>query len=302
MNFSIRQLRAFVATARMRSFTRAAEHLHVTQPGLSAMLRELETQLDCKLFERTTRSVTPTVQGEEFLPTAVRVLKELDDSAASLGRITATQRRRLSVGATPVIASSIFPEACAAFATLHPNVQVEVQDLDRAAIYERVQNGELDAGFGAFLTASSVVRRRRLLASPLMLITAVGEASSTTQRAARWKDLTSGSLLGLPPDNPIQQLVESQLRAIGSSVALKLSFNQLHTLLAMVESGAGWAVLPDFVTSAASRYQVRVQLLRAPSVSVDFYEITKAGRARSELLSDFGKCLVQALGAHKSAR
>lgn len=297
MNFSVRQLQAFVATARTRSFTRAAEQLHISQPGLSAMLREFEAQLNCRLFERTTRSVSPTAQGEEFLPTAIRVLKELDEAVLSLGRITSSQKRRLAVGATPVIASSILPETFALFAKLHPTVQVEVQDLDRAAIYERVQTGELDAGFGAFLTSSSTVRRRRLLESSLILISNEEKPS----RTKRWKDLSGLKLLGLPPDNPIQQLVESQVRASDASAVFGTSFNQLHTLLAMVEAGAGSAILPDFVRAASARYEVAIQSLRAPAISVTFYEITRAGRPSNDLLVDFGKSLVQSIGAHNRA-
>jgi DNA-binding transcriptional LysR family regulator len=296
MNLSVRQLRAFVATARLRSFTRAAEQLHMTQPGLSGMLRELETQLDCTLFERTTRSVTPTVQGEAFLPTAVRVLRELEEASLSLGHITATQRRRLSVGATPVLASSVFPAACAAFAERHPAVRVEVQDLDRGAIYEKVQNGELDAGFGAFLTASSTVKRRKLLSSPLVLVCAVGRAAGSV----RWKDVARETMIGLPPGNPIQQLVDSHLRGSAvSSLGEPQSFNHLHTLLAMVEAGMGLTILPHFVAGAASRYSVCLRELSAPRVAVDFYEITKAGRKGNELLAEFGNCLVAALASQR---
>jgi DNA-binding transcriptional LysR family regulator len=298
VNFSIRQLRAFVATARLRSFTRAAEQLHVTQPGLSGMLRELEAQLDCRLFERTTRSVTTTAQGEEFLPTALRVLKELDDAVLSLGQITSEEKRRLSVGATPVIASSILPEACAAFAQLHPRVRVEIQDLDRSAIFDRVRTGALDAGFGAFLETSSAVRRRRLMASSLVWISAGHGAT----RAASWVDLAGETMLGLPPDNPIQQVVEQHLRQAGVPVGPGLSFNHLHTLLGMVESGAGSAVLPDFVRGAAARYEVSVRPLRAPAIGVDFYEITKSGRQRNDLLVDFGSCLVQCLARGRNQR
>jgi DNA-binding transcriptional LysR family regulator len=298
VNFSIRQLRAFVATARLASFTRAAEQLHVTQPGLSGMLRELESQLDCRLFERTTRSVALTAQGQEFLPTALRVLKEIDESLLSLGQITSEEKRRLVIGATPVIASSILPDACAAFAQLHPRVRVEIQDLERSMIFERVQGGALDAGFGAFLESSSAVRRRRLMASTLVWITAGHSAA----RPVGWADLSQQVLLGLPADNPIQQMVDHQFREGRLQVGAGMHFNHLHTLLGMVESGAGSAVLPDFVRGAAGRYGVSVHPIRDPSVAVDFYEITKSGRQRNDLLVDFGACLVQCLGRGRPGR
>lgn len=300
MNLSARQLRAFVAAARVQSFTRAAEQLHVTQPGLSAMLRELEAQLDCRLFERTTRSVALTAQGMAFLPTATRVLRELDDAAASLGRITATQKRRLSVGATPVIASSVLPQACAVFAQAHPNVEVEVQDLDRALIYERVQSGVLDAGFGAFLTTSRAVRRRKLLDAQLLLIMPA-DKSPTEAAPLRWKEAPRHGMLGLPPTNPIQQQVEASLRDSGEPGQFVQSFNHLHTLLAMVEAGRGAAVLPSFVAGAAARYRVALHALRQPVVPVDFFEITKAGREESDVLTAFAECITAVLSPWTSA-
>src|SRR4051812_6265433 len=112
MNLSLRQLRAFAAIAKLQSFTRAAEQLHITQPGLSGMVRDIEEQLECRLFERTTRAVALTEHGRAFLPVVTRVLAELDAATASLSQLSAASGRRLLVGATPVIASSILPEAC----------------------------------------------------------------------------------------------------------------------------------------------------------------------------------------------
>jgi DNA-binding transcriptional LysR family regulator len=293
MNVSVRQLRAFVAIARLHSFTRAAEQLHITQSGLSGMLRDLERQLDCRLFDRTTRALAPTAQGEAFLPVANRVLAQLDAAAASLGELSSEERSRLVVGATPVIASSILPAACAAFAQSRPGVQVEVHDLDRAQVHGRVQTGELDAGFGVFLDAATGIRRQPLLKTRLLLVTGgAGQA-----RRMRWSDMGARSLLGLPPHNPIQQLVDRHLPAGARLDASSPRFNHLHTLLGMVEAGAGDAVLPSFVAAAAARYRVTLRPLVHPEVDVEFYEITKAGRPRSPLLAEFGEVLVRTMNA-----
>jgi DNA-binding transcriptional LysR family regulator len=71
MNVSTRQLQAFIAIARLGSFTRAAEEVFMTQAGLSLMLKDLEAQVGARLFDRTTRSVRLTVAGETLLPTRV---------------------------------------------------------------------------------------------------------------------------------------------------------------------------------------------------------------------------------------
>src|SRR5258705_272173 len=73
MKISSRQLKAFVLTARHRSFSRAAEQLFISQSGMSVLVRELETQLGFRLFDRTTRKVSLTEPGLRFLPIAARV-------------------------------------------------------------------------------------------------------------------------------------------------------------------------------------------------------------------------------------
>jgi DNA-binding transcriptional LysR family regulator len=291
LNLSVRQLRAFVVIARLRSFTRAAEQLHITQSGLSGMVRDIEQQLDCRLFERTTRAVALTGHGESFLPVATRVLADLDAAAASLGQLSSMERRRLAVGATPVIASSILPATCAEFASAHPGVQVDVHDLDRAQIHARVLDGTLDAGFGVFLDAASGLRRQPLLKTPLVLVTSGRESA----KGVRWSSLADARMLALPVKNPIQQLVDAHLPPAAPGAPPPPTFNQLHTLLAMVEAGAGDAVLPSFVSAAAARYLVTLQPLVQPKVDVEFYEITKAGRPRSTLLAGFAEQLVRTM-------
>ena len=107
MNFSFRQMRAFLAVARHASFTKAAEQLHISQAGLSAMVRDLETQLDCRLFERTTRAVRLTPAGQALLPVAQRTVHDLGAAVAQLGALGASGRDRLRVGVTPLIACSV---------------------------------------------------------------------------------------------------------------------------------------------------------------------------------------------------
>jgi DNA-binding transcriptional LysR family regulator len=86
MHITLRQLKAFLLTARYRSFSRAAEQLFITQSGMSVMVRELESQLGFPLFERTTRRVNLTEFGSRFLPVADRCLLDLEAAAINIRR------------------------------------------------------------------------------------------------------------------------------------------------------------------------------------------------------------------------
>jgi len=294
MNLSQRQIRAFLTIARLHSFTRAAEELHITQAGLSSMLRDIEAQLGCRLFDRTTRSVSLTQQGEAFVPVAARVLDDLDGAAATLGRLSESRLRTLSVGATPLVASCLLPTACTAFARSYPGVDVEVHDLDRAQIQEQVKNGRIDVGYGVFLETASGMQRVPLLKTELVLFSPA-TPSSRKARRMKWRDFERTPLVGLPVDNPIQKLVDSHLAVIGRGNEPRRVFNHLLTVLAMVEAGVGSAILPAFAAAAVPRYKLRVQRIDEPTVSLEFFEITKKGAQVTSMTKPFGRCLVAAM-------
>jgi DNA-binding transcriptional LysR family regulator len=84
MDVELRHLRAFAAVARLSSFTRAAEHLRITQPALSRTVRQLEGALHVTLLDRTSRHVALTAAGQEFLGHAERILAALDAAVAAV--------------------------------------------------------------------------------------------------------------------------------------------------------------------------------------------------------------------------
>jgi DNA-binding transcriptional LysR family regulator len=110
MNLSTRQMRAFLQVARLGNFTRAAEQAHITQAGLSILIREMEKQLGCRLFDRTTRVVTLTPSGRRLLPVVERLVTDLDDVAAQLGAEGDEARQTLRIAATPLVSSHLLPQ------------------------------------------------------------------------------------------------------------------------------------------------------------------------------------------------
>src|SRR5215207_3552700 len=84
---SVQQLRYAVAVADERHFGRAAAATHVSQPSLSAQVRELESRLGVAVFERTSRGVLLTPEGEQLVARARRVLTEVDDLVDAAGRL-----------------------------------------------------------------------------------------------------------------------------------------------------------------------------------------------------------------------
>ncbi len=283
MNVSTRQLQAFLAVARLHSITRAAEHIHISQAGLSLLLREMESQLGVRLFDRTTRSVSLTEGGRQLVPVAERMLAEWSDITSRLDKLSVDVARTLSVAATPLVCSSVMPVVLKALQQTRPDIAVQARDVERSQIESLVLSGEVDMALGILVKAGSGIRRQRLLSLPLVCVSprewALGASPSRPARRSQvaWADLASVPLIGLPVANPIQQLIDLRLREIGRANEARTTFNNLHSVVAMVEAGYGAAVMPAFVQGACSRYAVNVSVMTGPEVPLDFYAVTRKG-------------------------
>src|SRR5262249_10339994 len=159
IDFTSRQLRAFLLVARHRSFSRAAEALFITPSGLSVLIRELETQLGFRLFDRTTRHVALTSHGDELLAVAQRNLEQFDHTVSRIGQSATEASHSLSLGATPLLSANILPQPIREFRGDRSDLRIRLVEADSATIMERVQAGELDIGLGAFFKSASGVRR-----------------------------------------------------------------------------------------------------------------------------------------------
>lgn len=300
MNISSRQLKAFLLTARLGNFTKAAEAMHITQAGLSVMMRELETQLDARLFDRTTRTVTLTGAGEKFLPAAIRAMDEIEGAAAQINAIGEKARHTLRIAATPFVSSNLMPPICGHFRERYPEVAIQFVDCALQQVHDLVENGEVDLGFGFFFKAARGIERTLLHSFSLMRVAALGEGKSNAGKGAivtgktSWSALEDASLLALPPDNPIQQLVETHLAAVRPRHEEKTAFNYFETLIAMAASGVGVSVLPSLALIACQRYPVQCDILE-PRVSLGLYQISKRGRGKTSAMTDFTATLIAAL-------
>ena len=152
-------MRAFLLAAEFGSFTRAADTLLLTPSAVSVLIRELETQLGFRLFNRTTRHVALTPDGQELRAVATRVLEELDAAMSQIA-VARTTGQPLSIGAPPVIAAAVLPQAIREFQDQRPGFRLQVFDADLTTIKQRVEAAKLDMGLGIYSRASGVSNAR----------------------------------------------------------------------------------------------------------------------------------------------
>jgi DNA-binding transcriptional LysR family regulator len=295
VDFTSKQFRAFLLVAQHRSFSRAAEALYITPSGLSVLIRELETQLGFRLFDRTTRHVGLTSYGSDLLGVVRQSLEKVDSTVSRIGRSAAEASLSLSIGAPPLIAANVLPEAIKEFRSHRPDLRIQVFDVGGEALTRLVEEGKLDMSLGGFFHTAPGIRRTPLFRFSLMVIRpdsdpAVRRASTT------WSALKGEQLISLVPGNNVQQFIDKHLTRAGVLVPPRAVFNYLDTMIAMVEVGEGVAVIPSFVLPACRNRKVVMSRLINPVVHVDFSRISLRGKKLPSGAEDFTSFLQGYIG------
>lgn len=155
-------LRAFVAVAEERSFTRAAERLYLAQPWLSTQVRNLEARTGLKLFERSSHHVELTAAAQALLPLAKELLTSMDEAlSAAVASAQQSAPRMLRLGApTYTVRLAARVQALAEFEAARPEVEIAIDSNTTAELDRRLRDGGLDA---AFLVAPVPERGLRLM-------------------------------------------------------------------------------------------------------------------------------------------
>lgn len=292
MNITIRQIEAFLKVAEFGSFTRAAERLHVAQPALSQHVRDLESELGIRLFDRTTRRVELTDGGREFRNTAAKIIEDLELAARHAHELATRKRGRVAIAAPPLLAGAILPWAVADFRTAFPGIQVTVVEARADEIVELVRSGQVECGLGTFRAGEEGITTKALTSDSFALFCQPSHPFARKKRVT-WRELDNHPLVTLTRDSGIRLLVElgCETAQIGMSIAYEVS--QVTTALAMVEAGLGVAALPAYARVAARKDAVTTVPLVNPTITRDIVLITQNGRSLSPALASFARVLTK---------
>lgn len=275
----LRQLRYFIAVAEEQSFSRAAVRLHVSQPPLSMHVKGLEDGLGIRLFDRSNRGVALTPAGQVFYDEIRSVLRRLDQARIKAQNAGNGERGSICVGFVSIADYGVLPPALKRFREQFPHVEVQLHELTTDAQIKEIRAGRLDVGIGlapvdeADLTFETVLRERLLLAAP------TGHRLIKSAGAVRLKAFSSESFVIPPRDIApgLYDLIISQCRASGFTPKINQHARQMQTVIGLVASGMGFALVPSSVKNL-KRAGVQYRALRGATDSVELGVL----RARDE--------------------
>lgn len=140
-------MRYFLSVAEELSFRRAAERVHVTQPSLSAQIRQLEAEIGARLLERDTHQVSLTAAGRSFLEDCRRILRDADDSVRTVQRIASGKAGQLSIGFVSSLGHGLLPSVLKTYRRRYPDVDLRLLEMDTSQQIQELNAHRLDLGF-----------------------------------------------------------------------------------------------------------------------------------------------------------
>jgi DNA-binding transcriptional LysR family regulator len=257
----LRHLRYFVAVAEAENVSRAALKLHVSQPGLSRQIRDLEDELGFPLLERSAKSVRLTDAGRTFLTEARAVLQRAEEAVSAAKAIATGANGELHVGYAPSLTARILPPTLRAFQAELAKIRVKLHDLSTEEMFAGLREGKLQIAFVVRPTAAMLrgMRFEELLRDPICV--AVSPNHSLAQRrTVSIADIACEPIIAYNrkeyPD--AYELLQRLFAIAKAKPGIAEEHDSVSSLIAAVEAGAGVAVATQSITCVAG---VRLKLL-----------------------------------------
>lgn len=297
MDITLKQLRAFVTVANLGQFTLAADKLGSSQSAVSTLVRQLEQNLNLRLFDRHTRLLRLTQAGMDILPVAARAVADIEGMVESSHELNALRRGKISVAAGTVQAALLLPLLINAFNKLHPEVTVALHDVAEKAVLDYVANGTADLGIGTVPEDDSELMGTRLTIDEFLVVLHAEDPLVRTPEL-RWTDLADRKLIGPQRGNPIRDRLENELMRHGIILPLDKTMQEVAlplTIIGMVEAGLGVAIMTSAVTRLATSMGLVVRTPTEPHIQREVSLIQKRTRSLSPAARRFRDFLLKSV-------
>ena len=281
----LRHIEIFQAIRQTGSISAAAQLLHVSQPAVSKVLQHAELQLGFPLFLRIRGKLQPT-------PEALALEREVDkvtESLQGVRRLAQNLRREpgqsLRIGATPALALSLLPPAIREWTQRYPDIACELSSAHSRELVQNLLMREMDVALTLKSPDHPGLKAQALAHGVLVALAPRGYwAQAELGKPLPLMALAGAPLIGLSSADPLSARLDSYLEAVEPPPRVRISVQTYSLARAMVESGAGLAVIDPFTALGASTDSTCIRPL-APPLPITLYALTRADEPPPHMLA-----------------
>jgi DNA-binding transcriptional LysR family regulator len=296
-----RLLKTFLAVARNRNFTRAAEEIHLAQSSVSDQIQLLETELGTQLFIRSRLGLELTKAGETLRPYAEEILAMADEARAAVEAASGIAAGTVTIGALETIASRKLPQWLPAFQSNHPHINLRLKVAGSGDLLRKLEDGEIDIAF-CFDKDGLDERlvRRTISAEPLILIAAPEKESTSKGDLAA---LASLSFVATEAGCIYRHLFDKAFDEAGiAAPKLAAEVDSIGTIVRFVAAGTGSSLVPRFaVADALDRGEISELSWPGPTRAASLVMIWRRRRVQPPALKQLLAALSDGFAPARSA-
>ena len=245
------QLRTFLEVSRLRSFSRAAEKLSVTQPAISAQIRSLENEVGARLFDRDGGKVTFTAAGRVFEPFAEHVLQCHAHIGTTIAELHRSPRGEIAISANEATSLYVLPTVFAQFKKEYTRVSLKIVRDDRARTMEAVLNREVDFGVVSLPVKDARLTIDIIHKDEIVLVTAPNHPL-VSRDVVTLAELPQYSVV-LPKQGRQREQIDEIFRGLDAHPRIAMEVESSELLKRLVGAGLGMGFLPRVNVAADER-------------------------------------------------
>ena len=241
---TFQQLRYLVAIADAGTFGAAADEEFVTQPAISAQIKELERKLGVTLFERSSRGVFMTMQGSEVVERARAILRDMKDLVGSTHYEGDHLRGRIGLGVIPTLAPYVLPNVVRFIMSTHPKAELHIHELQTIHLLDSLRRGVIDLGLLALPVGSEEFTTESIGLDSFVLAMSESHPLAKEKSPVKLDVLRDERVILLEEGHCLRDQATQVCRLVFSEPS-EVQATSMATLAQMVAAGLGVTLLPE---------------------------------------------------------
>lgn len=242
----ILHLTYFIEVARLKSFTKASQELHVSQPSISKVIKTLENELGVTLFERLGREIELTDVGHAVYNRAQSVVGEFHDLSNEIRDVVNIKHGEILIGLPPMIGSKFFPDIIGEFKKQHPQVMLKLIEVGSKQVELDVKNGLLDIGVIALPLTESNIDNFTFIREKLQVVMR-SDHPLASHSFLTLKELSQEDFILYSNDFSLNDLIYQECQKNNFSPNVVCQSSQWDFIVEMVGARLGIALLPEII-------------------------------------------------------
>lgn len=284
------KLKVFCTVAETKSFSKASEIIHLTQPAVSLQIQALEELYETKLFDRSSNTVALTPAGEVLYRYAKEILALYAASTKDIGGMTGLVKGTISIGASTTIGNYLMPPVITDFRRTHPKISIHLRVGNTKRIIELLNAGNIDIGLVEGDLTRQKLTTERLLEDELVVIVPASHPW-VKKKEVSIVDVLKEPLIMREEGSGTRQIIEKYLAAHGintNGMKVSLMLGCTQAIKEAVEIGAGISIVSRWAARKENKYgSLKLLSLKEEKIFRDFSLIYHKNVISTHALDDF---------------